>query len=208
MKKLIKIFSLIFIITVFASVKNIYAMSSSLKEEKPLQLPARVPIDVTKKGNKVEALIEVKKKGGYAFELEFHYDDPRRSKYAWVNFIKSFFPEKKYSDEEYREIMKDNNRVWKLVGCNTSYCKSPGVPTPIHLIVLKIKDDGSKEMVFDEIKNPVLDSWGYTFNKKISIVRFDSGLYKISAESIKDSPDLSGTNIYLLVIEELITNSF
>lgn len=175
----------------------------------PYKLPVSVPIDLTKKGNKLEVIIQIKEPYGYAFELEYRYDDPRRSKYQWVENLKSFFPERPYTEEE----LKDSNRVRKLIdyeeliksGTGESYksqwIKHPGIPTPIHLIVSKLAEGGKEEVVFDEIKDPKLTSWGSDFRKQIwhGMVFKVGDIYKVTAECLRDSPELYGTKIYLRI---------
>ncbi len=195
--------------------------TQTTKYQKPFDIPVSVPIDITKKGSKLELVVNVKEYAGYAFELQFFYDDPRRSKYEWINTLKSFFPNKKHSVAEWDEIDKDMVRVKKLVGGNIpenpvnpggNWINYPGIPAPIHLTITKIENDGSQRVVFDKVRNPI--KWGsgssvafykifagyLAFEPKETL--FLPGVYKVSIEALKDSPELIGTNISLFIQKE------
>jgi len=117
----IKVFlALVLLTTNACAMKNLKSTydekTQTTKYEKALKPPISIPFDITKQGNKIELELKIKESHSYSFRLEFYYDDPRRSKYFIIEMVKSFFPSKKYSDEEYNEIRKDNVRVRKLVG--------------------------------------------------------------------------------------------
>jgi len=194
MKKLLIIFLNISLLTISTSS---CAMSSD-KKQKPLEPPISVPFDITKKDNEVELLIKIKEENGYVFELKFAYDDPRRSKYEWVEILKSFFPEKPYTKEE----RVDLERVRKLVGSeeleNGQWVKHSGITVPIHLTVTKLEEDGSKIVVFDKIKEPEEARAGYYFHKEIKGMALEPGIYRAIVKTTKDSPEFIGTRIRLV----------
>ena len=187
----------------------------------PLTTPVSVPFDITKKDNKLELQLKIKEEFGYVFELEFRYKDPERSQYDWVNILKSFFPNKKYGEEEFKEIMKDNRRVRELVGyeelIKDNSCLltpetclresglrgyrrkiNPGVSTPIHLTITKIEQDKTETIIFDEVRGPEEADWSSAgFFKRITRLLLKSGAYKITAKTLKDAPEFIGTDIYL-----------
>ena len=207
--------------------KTSYSMSffaSELeKKYKPLSLPTSVPFDITKKGNEVEAYIEVEKWAGYSFMLEFRYYDPRddkNSKYyrnsleraiSEISMFKKY--SRKYSKEELAEIFIDYNRVRNLVDHgeleNGKFIQYAGIETPIHLIVTKINDDKSEKNIFDDIsQTKKWGSGGTTFHKIIFGYNQDNkkillfpGIYRVKAIAEKDSPELVGTDIYLFMQE-------
>lgn len=228
--------SRIFVVLVFALIlliipnNNSYSMSFFNKEKSPqgtinnpYQLPVSVPIDITRKGNKLEFYVEVKENSGYSFELEYRYNDPRYNKNSkyYEGFFRRNFKEistfqkyfKEYSKEELNEILEDYDRVRRLIdyeelikfGTGESYksqwIKHQGIPTPIHLTIFKIAKNENQKVILDKINEyPKLISWGGTFNKTIDNgMHFDVGIYKISAESLKDSPELIGTKIYFFI---------
>jgi len=219
-----------------ANASNLFKKSPKGTIENPYKLPApygqSVPIDITKKGNKLETFIKIEEDYSYVFQLEFRFDDPRMSKYEWVEMVKSFFPRRPSTQDE----LKDYNRVRYLVGRaeweNNKRIDYPGIPTPVHLIVTKIEKDGSQKVVFDIVNEPI--KWGSgtptAFHKRIVSYNRDKllrlgidnasaidsrkydlgksphlslGIYKITLESLKDSPELIGTDIYLNVTETL-----
>jgi len=217
----IKVFlALVLLTTNACAMKNLKSTydekTQTTKYEKALKPPISIPFDITKQGNKIELELKIKESNSYSFELEFHYDDPRRSKYWIVELVKHYLPQKKYSDEEWNEIMKDERRVRGLMGYSDSKIviekgvkkiidiDYPGIPTPIHLTIIKLEDDGSSKIVFDGVR----DKWeGQNFvgcgplscNKELERTRLEKANYKISVQVIKDSPELANTKIHFAI---------
>ena len=214
--------------------KTSYSMSffaSELeKKYKPLSLPTSVPFDITKKGNEVETYIKVEEEHGYSFELEFRYYDPSRDKHSkyYRSPLKRFFSQigrfekyfKKYTKEEWEEINTDFRRVLNFVDHgkleNGKFVKYTGIATPIHIIVTKINEDGSEEVMTDlisETKN--ITSGGIAFHNVIIGYERSTkltykgkakltnillpGMYRVKAIAEKDSPELVGTDIQLYI---------
>ena len=175
------------------------------KYNKLFTVPASVPFDLTKKGNKIEFELKIKEENGYAFELRFYYDDPRRSKYEWVEVLKSFFPERPSTKEERIDL----ERVKKLVGTkefeNGKWTIYPGISTPIHLMIIKLEDEGSEKLVFDEVvedfeKHRTKNTCGgLSCNREMGGMGLRSGTYKFIVEALKDAPEFNGTRINFLV---------
>jgi len=218
----IKVFlALVLLTTNACAMKNLKSTydekTQTTKYEKALKPPISIPFDITKQGNKIELELKIKESNSYSFRLEFYYDDPRRSKYWIVELVKHYLPQKKYSDEEWNEVMKDYNRVYRLIGTEelvvdskpeeaykSHWVKYPGIPTPIHLTIIKLEDDGSSKVVFDEVR----DKWeGQNFvgcgplscNKELERTGLEKANYKISVQVIKDSPELANTKIHFAI---------
>ena len=161
-------------------------------------IPIYLPFDITRKGNAVEADFEIKEEiGDVGFYLMFCYDDPRRSKYRWIDMVKSFFPSDKLPTAQERA---DHDRVIKLIGGGIpkdhsnpygKWTRYPGIKTPIRLIITKFSDKG-KEIIFDEVSEPER----YTsFDKKIKSPRLYTGKYRVRAEAVKNSPEFIETEV-------------
>lgn len=213
----IKVFlALVLLTTNACAMKNLKSTydekTQTTKYEKTLKPPISIPFDITKQGNKIELELKIKESNSYSFELEFHYDDPRRSKYFIIEMVKSFFPSKKYSDEEWNEIVKDERRVRGLMGYSDSKIviekgvkkiidiDYPGIPTPIHLTIIKLEDDGSSKVVFDGVVEKLEQARpGYYFWKRIKWVVLKPGIYKIIAKAEKNSPEFIGTKTHLWI---------
>ncbi len=252
------------------------AMPFFSNTQRPFRTPVSVPIDITKAGNKSEILIKIKEEKRCVFELKFYYDDPRyQNKYKHVihegggffgsNFmfwvtqilaapkfaIKERF-EKKYTQEELREILKEADRVRKLIGTeelkNGKWIQHSGIPTPIKLTIVKIEKN-NQEIMFNEVTNPgkidtislnlegkteyEIDKFKKTgnlvsvrtrtgdislihikqnviyktvrepgsshFSRYVERILLDPGIYKITIEILKDSPELIGTKTSLVI---------
>ena len=243
MKKLtIVLAGLFLLITAMAA----YAMPFFNKKDKLPTTPISVPIDISKKGNKAEISLRIESKEEKerlepeitAFELEFLYDDPRRSKafrkmMGWID-IDNFYLrtivevvlwpvywlmegrkyDKKYTREEWSEIMADNNRVTKLVGGSVpsdpgnpnageypkGYVDYSGIPIPnIHLTVISL-DDPNQKAVYDEVltvkKHPNIGGYFY---KYLNHINLKPGNYKIIAKVTADAPEFIGTKVILII---------
>ena len=187
-----------------------YGLSGLFKKDQDpiLKTPISVPFDITKKGNQIEFFMKPRETYGYRFRLEFWYNDPRDSKYQFIENIKSFFPAKKYSQEELKEILKDSDRVAKLAGVgeltNGKWVERPAIPTPVKLTIVKLQDN-QQQIVFEEVLEAQEPNAGYRyFHKTLTAepLLLKGIKYKIIAESMKDSPELIGTEIHLSVIND------
>ena len=197
---------------------------SFFKKDLP-STPISVPIDISKKGNKVEIDFKLKpyKKSlpcyplNTAFEIEFLYKDPRydkNSKY-YVNPVRNFlmdigalekYFEIKYTEEEWAEIMQDDHRIIKLVGGwvpenpGNPFSKKivyPGIQLPkIHLTILDLNN--YQKVVFDDILEITKhpEIAGY-FDKFLSRIRLVPGNYKAIAVVESDANEFAGTEIKL-----------
>jgi len=146
------------------------SMSFFQRENQPLEVPTSVPIDVTKKGNKTEVLVKLRKECGCGAYLDFYYIE---------------------------HDMVDRERVDKIVGHSK---RGSGVKTPVHLTFTKIEKDGREIILLDEEKEPKIYSWGgFSFSKRIDGMLFLPGLYKISIEALKDSPELKEVKMKLSI---------
>ena len=227
-----------FAIMLLLVANNACATNLSDRKSDLLTTPARLPFDITKKGNKVEMLVKIKKRDSYITQLEFHFDDPRftedqrknrrlfpsawHSWAAWIKVMIFGFDNKEYSKEEMEVLMKDHKRVRKLAGsteyenpedrsklcypghenCEQVFYKA--VPTPIHLKITQLEKNGSEKILFDEVvENPEkkelhTNKCGYfRCRHNIETMILDTGIYRFSAEALRDSPELIGTQIML-----------
>ena len=221
-----------FAIMLLLVANNACATNLSDRKSDLLTTPARLPFDITKKGNKVEMLVKIKKRDSYITQLEFHFDDPRftedqrknrrlfpsawHSWAAWIKVMIFGFDNKEYSKEEMEVLMKDHDRVKRLTGeeelissgtgitYQSKWIKHPAVPTPIHLKITKLEKNGSEKILFDEVvENPEkkelhTNKCGYfRCRHNIETMILDTGIYRFSAEALRDSPELIGTQIML-----------
>ena len=227
-----------FAIMLLLVANNACATNLSDRKSDLLTTPARLPFDITKKGNKVEMLVKIKKRDSYITQLEFHFDDPRftedqrknrrlfpsawHSWAAWIKVMIFGFDNKEYSKEEMEVLMKDRDRVKRLTGTHEyqdpethKRCDLPlkitceqvfykAVPTPIHLKITKLEKNGLEKILFDEVvENPEkkelhTNKCGrFSCEHNIETMILDAGIYRFSAEALRDSPELIGTQIML-----------
>ena len=195
--------------------------------------PVSMQIDLSKKGNKAEIdlRIETKEEKEYlepestAFELQFIPYDPRydkNSKYYLGFWRRNFYDigmlkkylQPKYADNEWAEIIFDNNRITKLLGGSvpnnvgnpsmrrypTDYVKYKGTPIPnIHLTIISL-DDINKKVVYDEVlevkKHPEIGGYFY---KYLDHINLKPGNYKIIAEVDSDAPEFKDTKVLIII---------
>lgn len=223
LQKTTKFKNLLISTTLILSLSTTTAQAMFFNNDKPkvYSPPVSVPFDLTKKGNKVEVILKIEEYHSYSFELEFNYDDPRKSWYdktkeviippnffGWVIVIVlspiDFMIEKfgkKYSKEELGEALKDFKRVEKLFGTiewkNGKKITHETIVTPIHLTITKLENDKTESDILDEIvENP--ENW-VTFYRRIKVSLLLPGTYRISAEALNDSPEFIGTKTHLFI---------
>ena len=98
----------------------------------------------------------------------------------------------------------DRERVKTLAG---DYGKNqdgkltnPGISVPLRLKINTIDSIGERTIFDREIFEEEMWSYGADhFSKQISVVPLKPGLYRISAETMRDTPDLIGTRISLKI---------
>ncbi|MBU0484385.1 MAG: hypothetical protein KKB30_07725 [Proteobacteria bacterium] len=136
--------------------------------------PVVLPFAVQKAGNKVETELRIVDHREYIFSLCFNY---------------------KEGDQ------LDRERVKKLVGDNYADKNGdPGIQTPLKLKITALQSTGENVIIEKDISDIRLRSWGGdSFSKHIDYIIMKPGHYRVSVESLKDSPELIGTEIFLTI---------
>ena len=92
----------------------------------------------------------------------------------------------------------DRARVRELTG-GTIGEQKPGVSTPIDIKISRMVAE-KETLVYQNRTDPVLSSWGGdSLDKVIGAVILEPGMYRLQVNSSKDSPELLGTPIFLMV---------
>ena len=186
--------------------------------------PVWYPIDVTKKGTKLEGIVRVKIPDTYGFYLCFYtkrpeYQNRERkfgeygpTKLSFWDGVKSFFPEKippltkeqsEYNDR-LSEMMFGHKHGHAFVNDRLDETKKVFTPVKIQFF----SSDGTKiplwyfnektrevEKVPDQGIEPQLHSWGESYDKTIGVDSLIPGTYKIIIETLKDAPELKGIRV-------------
>jgi len=188
-----------------------------------LTTPISVPFDLTKKGNKIEFFIKPKKTYTYRFSLLYYYylpiDDPEskyyihpiRQRLTTISVLEKYF-ERKYSEEEWKEIGKDADRVIKLSD-HSGYKRVNGElirvtysPTPVLVNIKIIKINKEQEnIIFDKILKPGRANAGGNYRHRTLTAEpfLEQGkAYKVTVQSMKDAIELKDTKIHIGVIND------
>jgi hypothetical protein len=194
-----------------------------LKDSIPIA-PFWYPIDVTKKGTKLEVIVRVKKPDTYGFYLCFYTNRPEYQNrkrefgeygpagFSFWDGVMSFFPTKilpltqeqsEYNDR-LSEMMFGHKHGHAFVNGRLDETKKVFTPVKIQLF----SNDGTKrplwyfnektmqgEHVPDEGIEPQLNSWGESYDKTIGSTGLMLGVYKIIIETLKDTPELKGFKV-------------
>ena len=138
--------------------------------------PISLPFDVQKAGRKVDAVMHVKNCHHYGFTLRFGFKENDQS---------------------------DRARVKRLVGGYETDASGmaiePGILTPVRLKVSEITATGER-LVFEKEGAPILTSWGANnFGKRIGETLLQPGIYRISLETLLDTPEYAGIPVQLTI---------
>ncbi len=185
--------------------------------------PVWYPIDVTKKGTKLEVVVRVEIEDTYGFYLCFYndmlkYKNHKRKfgQYGPTTFtfwegVRSFFPSKPLPPLTAEEL-KNYYRLSDIVRGDSKYVNGKfveikkSVPTPVKIQLFSAKgvkmpvfyfDEKTREVtqVPDEGIEPELHSWGESYDKTIGVEHLKPGVYKIIIETLKDAPEFKGIRV-------------
>ena len=199
---------------------NAYKSSSDQTKTIPTG-PFWRPIDLTKKGSKLEILFRVKKLDSYGFYLCFYVDRPEyqnrereSGEYGPVKFtfwdgIKSFSQgeplpltkEQSEYNDRLGELMFGHKHGHAFINGKLDESKKAYTPVKIQLF----SEDGTKIPVFyfnektmeaeqvpDEGIEPKLYAGGQSHDKIIAATGLKPAIYKVVIETLKDTPELKG----------------
>ena len=134
--------------------------------------PVTKPIDISKKGNKVDFLVRIDEKIPKVF-VDLYYNRYRQTK---------------IDDETYDKLVE------KYL-C-TDHFKKIYPPFPIKITVVALKD--TNITIFNEVVNP---GGGVKFHpaRTMFYEKLEPGIYQIIVETINDYPDLKDLNVWVHV---------
>ena len=143
----------------------------------------KFPFDVSKRDSRVNEEINISENRSYYFALQFNYFGSA-----------------------------DSHRVRELVGQGTPYpnerSNNPGVIIPIHIKISRSNPGQPSESIYDSlIETQGTYAHGFDmknqangdYEREIIAVNLLPGIYLVEANTIKDSPEFSGTPTYLLM---------
>ncbi|MCX5848626.1 MAG: DUF5625 family protein [Deltaproteobacteria bacterium] len=175
LKVLIAAFLIFFIcMTVCEAFSWFSLTSTSISPPTPV---VKWPFDVSKRDSKVSQEFRIREYRSYYFALRFNY---------------------------FGEV--DLYRVLALVGDGSS--KYPGIAIPIHIKIYKLNTEIiSPELIYE---NTIVTKKRYAhgferkqtdgnYTREIIAINLKSGIYRVEANTIKDSPEFSGTPTYLQI---------
>ncbi|WP_291987229.1 DUF5625 family protein [Candidatus Accumulibacter sp. ACC007] len=157
------------------SMIGMVAFLSACVDESLLPTPPLTwPLDMQKSGDKIDAKFRVVDHREYSLGLEFGFMNDNQ---------------------------EDRERVRKLVGDDGQFINGdPGVPTPLRVKILEIRESGDKPFFEQELQISRLRSWtGNTFVKHIAYVRLNPGNYRVRVESLKDVAELAGMPLFFSI---------
>lgn len=152
--------------------------------------PPTALFSIQKAGNTMEVKLHVGEENVYQFDLEFMFKESDPADRARVSKLVGDAPgyiEKKIGDTYVSEHVFSK-------GANQ------GVPTPVRLKINAIGNNGEMTVFDKEIKDSVLTaegSGGYGFDRRLTWVRLKPGNYRVTIESLRDCPELIGTDMTL-----------
>ena len=181
--------------------------------------PVWYPIDIAKKGSKLDVIVEVKKESNYNFYLYFYYDLPKYnrnkkifSKYdlQTCNFYcrvgpyflepvneKPFNAEESKKSLEFGKLLLGSNKF-----VNGKIVVTGKIFTPVRLKLFSIDLDGSQKLILDKKSGISNDYYDVEFpilfrsvaawgyyKELIGYKNLKPGNYKIIIETLKDIPE-------------------
>lgn len=159
-------------------------------DQKPVNVAASSPIDISTEGNKLEAVVMVVGYQNYGFDIDFFYEDMRDAKYKKLRDIKAFSSDLKnqqYGYQEFKKILTYDHPVSILVDGQVvdDVYKYPTIEIPVHCTVIKFEENGDERLVFDKITSLDTYGTGQHYFKKIGGATLKPGIYKFSAEVLQ-----------------------
>ncbi len=185
-------------------------------------IPVWYPIDVSKKGSRVEMVTRIKEEDAYGFYLYFYYDLPinqnnkRFSEHdsQTCNFLCRAEPyllvepfnEQPFTVEELKESRKFGEL---LIGhhevVNGKIVVTKKVSIPVRLQLFSVDTDGSQKLILDIESGIENDYYSVKFPKMVRALAgwgyygqllewksLRSGVYKVIIETLKDVPEFKG----------------
>lgn len=136
--------------------------------------PISLPFELQKAGAKIETAFRIEEDRKYSFELGFRFND-----------------------------QSDRKRVAKLVGHPKQ--EAVGIPIQLRIRVTRIAVAEEIVMLNKEISDPTLTGFSADqFIKNIVSIHMSPGYYRVSVESLKDVPELQGTQIEFAIVRAYI----
>jgi hypothetical protein len=173
-------FILLFLFTLL-----ITGCEGSGKQKEPT-LPIKLPFAVHKAAATVSTELRIIEKREYPFFLIFMFNPQDRA---------------------------DEKRVRKLVGglsINnfTGRNADPGIPISLKIVISTIDTSGERLLLEKEVVTEGSISYGSnSFDRLIGLIELAPGLYRVTVQSLKDIPELSGTEVILDISQRLRSKS-
>ena len=134
--------------------------------------PVFKPIDISKKGNKVDFLVRIEEKIPKVF-VDLYYNRYKQTK---------------IDDETYDKLVE------KYL-C-TDYFERKFPPFPIKITVKAVKD--TDITLIDDIVNPS-EPVKFAYSRTMFYKKLEPGIYRIIVETVNDYPDLKDLNVWVHV---------
>ena len=144
--------------------------------ESPPVPRVKFPFDVSKRDSTVNQEIRIREYRSYYVAIQFDYFG-----------------------------VSDQKRVMALVGDggvrpDGGYA-NPGVIVPVHIKIIRLETGKDSETVYDDIieTQGIYSIGSGDFTRDIIIIDLKPGIYRVEANTIKDSPEFKGTPSHLLI---------
>jgi len=194
------------------------AMSNEVR--KPLSIPVSQPFDLTKATNKLEIEIKIEEEKQHTFYLTFFENVKARSSVLekknkfWysdaMTYVKLFTLIPYYAVKNHlfsSQIVELNHHQSKLAeilgnkpnhkvenGIDVYFFNSlqeRGILTPIRLSIYRVNQD-EEQKIYDKKVDPIPHEYSWVYNRVIDYLILKPGLYRVTAEVLKDNPYLIG----------------
>lgn len=145
--------------------------------------PISLPFEVQKSGAKIDTAFRIEEQRKYSFDLLFRCRMVDPINYAHV-----------------RELVGESG-INKITGKQVA----PGIPIPLRIRLMQTTTSGEKIILDKEVSELTLyGASAEYFYKEIVSLHVPPGSYRVSIESLKDAPELQGTQIEFAIVRAYI----